>query len=77
MKRVYPHHLKGDCELLLRGNRLCTVRASFKMTRSDATTQLLCTRHANQIRRQMDKHPESFAPVRFAQVNPAEQLSRY
>jgi hypothetical protein len=77
MSGLTKKHIRGDCELLRKGNKLCATKASFTMTRADGTTQLLCTTHANQIRRQMDKHPELYAPVRFVQTNPAAQLSKY
>lgn len=77
MKRLDPRHVKGDCELLLKGNKLCAERAGVTMTRTDGTTQLLCLRHANRIKRQMAEHPESYAPVRFVQITPSLQLTKY
>lgn len=77
MKRLDPRHVDGDCQLLLKGNKLCNERASVKMTRTDATTQLLCLRHANRIKRTMDQHPGVFSLVRFVQITPSLQLTKY
>lgn len=77
MKKRNRRHVSGECEMLEADYHLCQRRADYRMTRVDDSTQLLCTKHANKIRGQMDKHPESFAPVRFVSLRPAEQLTKY
>jgi hypothetical protein len=76
MKKHRALHKVGDCEMSVGAYVLCATRATFIMTRVDATTMSLCTRHANVVQAQIDSRPDSFNPVRFTQINPKNQLSK-
>jgi hypothetical protein len=67
-KKIRQQHKADDCEEVMPDGFLCTHWAMFKMIRIDNSYKMLCTRHANAYRAQIDAHPELFNPVRFVTV---------
>lgn len=77
MTKVVKWHKPGDCELQDGRCRLCTNHATYKMTRVDGTTNIVCRWCAKRLKVLSEKHPETFNELRFAAISPADQLTKY
>lgn len=69
VRRLRPVHVEGDCEVLLATGHLCGTHASFTMVRNDTSSMVMCTKHADQLRSQIEQHPNIFEPLRFTAIH--------
>jgi hypothetical protein len=75
VKMPVPPPLK--CSITDGTGKGCENTSDYKVTRLDKSTYDVCAHHARVLRDQIVRYPQHFDRVRFTQLKPKEQLTKY